>query len=69
MIGIVTRRRIADVLSKILMVAATAAGVFFLVWILWTTLRFGIAGMHWDLFTKDTPPPFKPPYTTFGYTP
>ena len=57
MIGIVTRRRIADVLSKILMVAATAAGVFFLVWILWTTLRFGIAGMHWDLFTKDTPPP------------
>lgn len=37
--------------------AATVIGVFFLFWILWTTLKFGIAGMHWDLFTKDTPPP------------
>ncbi|HVB88230.1 MAG TPA: phosphate ABC transporter permease PstA [Candidatus Dormibacteraeota bacterium] len=36
---------------------ATVVGVFFLLWILWTTLRFGIAGMHWDLFTKDTPAP------------
>lgn len=39
------------------MSAATLVGVFFLFWILWTTLRFGIAGMHWDLFIKDTPPP------------
>jgi phosphate transport system permease protein len=36
---------------------ATVVGVFFLFWIIWTTLRFGIAGLHWDLFTKDTPPP------------
>ncbi len=57
MIGIVARRRAIDVLSKILMGAATLIGVFFLFWILWTTLRFGISGMHWDLFTKDTPPP------------
>ena len=46
-----------DVTSKILMGAATVIGVFFLFWILWTTLKFGIAGMHWILFTKDTPPP------------
>ncbi len=55
--GVLARRRIVDVASKILMGLATAVGVFFLFWILWTTLRFGIAGMHWDLFTKDTPPP------------
>ncbi|MGB7025181.1 MAG: phosphate ABC transporter permease PstA [Candidatus Acidiferrales bacterium] len=46
-----------DVASKILMGAATIVGVFFLFWILWTTLKFGLAGMHWSLFTKDTPPP------------
>jgi len=55
--GVVARRRAADVASKILMGIATAVGVFFLLWIIWTTLRFGISGMHWDLFTKDTPPP------------
>lgn len=57
MISVVTKRRIVDVLSKLLMGIATLIGVFFLFWILWTTLKFGIAGMHWDLFTKDTPPP------------
>jgi len=55
--GVVLRRRIIDVTSKILMGLATLVGVFFLLWILWTTLRFGVAGLHWDLFTKDTPPP------------
>lgn len=57
MIGIVARRRVIDVVSKILMGAATLIGIFFLLWILWTTLKFGISGMHWSLFTKDTPPP------------
>ncbi|HTV82794.1 MAG TPA: phosphate ABC transporter permease PstA [Acidobacteriaceae bacterium] len=57
MTGVVLRRRIIDVTSKILMGLATLVGVFFLLWILWTTLRFGVAGLHWDLFTKDTPPP------------
>jgi phosphate transport system permease protein len=46
-----------DVASKILMGTATAIGVFFLFWIIWTTLAYGISGMHWDLFTQDTPPP------------
>jgi phosphate transport system permease protein len=57
MTGRILRRRITDVVSKFLMGLATVIGVFFLFWIIWTTLRFGIAGMHWDLFTKDTPPP------------
>jgi phosphate transport system permease protein len=39
------------------MAIATAIGVCFLFWIIWTTLKYGISGMHWDLFTKDTPPP------------
>ena len=54
---VIVRRRLVDVVSKLLMGLATVIGVFFLLWIMWTTLRFGIAGMHWDLFTKDTPPP------------
>lgn len=54
---VIVRRRMVDALSKLLMGLATVIGVFFLLWIMWTTLRFGLAGMHWDLFTKDTPPP------------
>lgn len=57
MSGVVIRRRIVDAVSKVLMGAATVIGVFFLLWILWSTLKFGISGMHWSLFTKDTPPP------------
>lgn len=57
MISVYRRRRIVDVVSKIVMAAATLIGVFFLFWILWTTAKFGVAAMHWDLFTKDTPPP------------
>jgi phosphate transport system permease protein len=57
MISVYKRRRIVDVVTKIVMGAATLLGVFFLLWILWTTAKFGVAAMHWDLFTKDTPPP------------
>lgn len=57
MTGVIARRRVVDVLSKILMGAATVIGVFFLFWIIWSTLKFGISGMHWSLFTSDTPPP------------
>lgn len=57
MTGVVARRRMVDVVSKILMGIATLIGVFFLLWIIWTTLQFGASGMHWSLFTQDTPPP------------
>lgn len=57
MISVYTRRRIVDVLSRVVMGAATVVGVFFLLWILWSTAKFGAAALHWDLFTQDTPPP------------
>ncbi len=55
--SVVARRHAVDIVSKVLMGVATVIGIFFLLWIIWTTLKFGISGMHWDLFTKDTPPP------------
>jgi phosphate transport system permease protein len=32
-------------------------GVFWLMWILWETLRLGFAGLSLSLFTQNTPPP------------
>jgi phosphate transport system permease protein len=51
------RRHAVNALTKVLMTLATIAGVFFLLWIMWTTFRFGVAAMHWSLFTQNTPPP------------
>jgi phosphate transport system permease protein len=36
---------------------AMAFGLFWLAWILFTTLELGIAGLSFDLFTRMTPPP------------
>lgn len=36
---------------------AMAFGLFWLIWILWTTLDLGLAGLSANLFTKMTPPP------------
>ncbi len=57
MTGVVLRRQALDLVTKVLMAFATVIGVFFLLWILYSTLKFGLGGMHWALFTKDTPPP------------
>lgn len=57
MISVQARRRTVDLVSRVLMGTATIIGVFFLFWILWTTLRYGVSGLHWDLLIKDTPPP------------
>jgi len=51
------RRRIKNTLALILAGAATLFGLFFLVWILWTTLGRGIAALDLNLFTQMTPPP------------
>ena len=40
-----------------LSLAAMAFGVFWLVWILWETIRLGIGGLSVALFTQMTPPP------------
>ena len=39
---------------------AMASGLFWLIWILFTTLQLGISGMSLDLFTQMTPPPNTP---------
>lgn len=51
------RRRITNAVALIFSGLATVFGLFFLAWILWTTLSKGISALHLDLFTKTTPPP------------
>ena len=50
------RRRVNRV-ALALSLAAMAFGVFWLVWILWETLRLGLGGLSLQLFTQMTPPP------------
>ena len=40
-----------------LSLAAMLFGVFWLVWILWDTVRLGVAGLTWATLTQMTPPP------------
>ena len=40
-----------------LSLAAMAFGVFWLLWILWETIRLGVGGLAWATFTQMTPPP------------
>jgi phosphate transport system permease protein len=51
------RRRAADVLALAFAAAATAFGLLWLFWILWTTLAEGAAALSPALFTQMTPPP------------
>ena len=51
------RRRIVNGMSLVLSAAATVFGLFWLVWILWTTISKGIAAFGPHLFTQLTPPP------------
>ena len=50
------RRRVNQV-ALALSLAAMAFGVFWLVWILWETIRLGLSGLSLSLFTEMTPPP------------
>ncbi|WP_397607261.1 phosphate ABC transporter permease PstA [Silanimonas sp.] len=51
------RRRIVNVLALVLSGTAAMVGLFFLVWILFTTLSKGIDGLSLAMFTEMTPPP------------
>ncbi|HEX9626911.1 MAG TPA: phosphate ABC transporter permease PstA [Acidiferrobacterales bacterium] len=51
------RRRILNVFNLTGSVIATGFGLFWLVWILWTTLSAGAAAIDWTLFTENTPAP------------
>ncbi|MGE8397332.1 MAG: ABC transporter permease subunit, partial [Comamonas sp.] len=50
------RKRINQV-ALTLSLLAMAFGVFWLVWILWETIRLGIGGLSFALFSEMTPPP------------
>ncbi|MGR4872334.1 phosphate ABC transporter permease PstA [Variovorax sp. LARHSF232] len=51
-----SRKRMNQV-ALTLSLAAMAFGVFWLIWILWETLRLGIGGLALATFTEMTPPP------------
>jgi phosphate transport system permease protein len=51
------RRRVINGFNLVVSGLCAAFGLFWLVWILWTTLRTGIAAMKPALFYEMTPPP------------
>ena len=51
-----SRKRI-NVIALALSLAAMAFGVFWLIWILFETVRLGIGGLALSVFTEMTPPP------------
>ena len=55
--AIPVRRRAADVVAFIFATIATAFGLIWLTWILWTTLRQGAGALSPQLFREMTPPP------------
>lgn len=50
-------RKRVNIVALTLSLAAMAFGVFWLVWILWETLRLGIGGLTLSALTEITPPP------------
>ena len=51
------QRKIINLLWLSASVLATAFGLFWLAWLLWTLLSNGLQWVSWDIFTKPTPPP------------
>jgi phosphate transport system permease protein len=52
-----TRRKLVNRIALTLSLAAMAFGVFWLLWILFETVRLGIGGLALSTFTQMTPPP------------
>ena len=55
--NLLRRRQLINKLALGLAMLAMAFGLFWLAWILWTTLQLGISGLSPDLFVKMTPSP------------
>ena len=53
-----SRKRVNQI-ALTLSLAAMLFGVFWLVWILWETIRLGLGGLSVALFTQMTPPPYE----------
>ena len=50
-------RKRVNTIALTLSVAAMMFGIFWLIWILWDTMRLGVGGMAWATVTRNTPPP------------
>ncbi len=53
------RRTLLNRVAIVMSCVAALFGLFFLAWILWTTISKGIGGINWALFTQITPPPME----------
>jgi phosphate transport system permease protein len=51
------RRKRVNQVALTLSLGAMAFGVFWLVWILWETVRLGVGGLNWEALSQMTPPP------------
>jgi phosphate transport system permease protein len=51
-----SRKRV-NAVALALSLAAMAFGLFWLAWILFETIRLGVGGLAWSVFTLSTPPP------------
>jgi phosphate transport system permease protein len=51
------RRKLVNKLALGLSLTAMAFGLFWLIWILWETIRLGIGGLSLAVFSQMTPPP------------
>src|SRR5690348_11406469 len=51
------KRKLVNKVALTLSLAAMSFGLFWLVWILFTTLQLGVSGLSLTLFTQMTPPP------------
>jgi phosphate transport system permease protein len=52
-----SKRKVVNQVALTLSLAAMAFGVFWLIWILWETIRLGVGGLTMATFTEMTPPP------------
>lgn len=55
--NLLQQRQLINKAALTLSMVAMAFGLFWLIWILLTTLELGVAALSLDLFTKMTPPP------------
>ena len=51
------KRKLVNAIALVAALAAMAFGVFWLIWILVETVRLGLGGLAWSVFTESTPPP------------
>jgi phosphate transport system permease protein len=51
------RRKLINAVALTLSLGAMAFGLFWLIWILAETIRLGVGGLNWSLFTEATPAP------------